>query len=90
MTRQECTDCLRMVIEDEYGAALNNFLGKECRRKSSTRLFGSVQLRYGALKWQWAQALKKGDYTRSAALLRTTAVTAKGKTSTGPCEPPRR
>lgn len=80
MTRQECTDCLRMVIEDEYGAALNNFLGKEVPQNvfdaACSVLFNCGT---GALKWKWAQALKKGDYTRSAALLRTTAVTAKGK-----------
>lgn len=80
MTRQECTDCLRMVIEEEYGAALNNFLGKEVPQNvfdaACSVLFNCG---IGALKWKWAKALKNGDYTRSAAFLRTTAITAKRK-----------
>ncbi len=80
MTRQECEECLVMVMDGEYGAALNKFFGKDVPQNVFDAACSVIyNCGIGALKWQWAQAMKAGDYAQAAALLRTTAITSKGK-----------
>jgi lysozyme len=80
MTRQECEECLVMVMDGEYGAALNRFFGKDVPQNVFDAACSVVyNCGIGSLKWQWAQAMKSGDYPAAAALLLTTAVTSKGR-----------
>lgn len=85
MTRDEADDALRFMCEQEYGAAVNKHLGT---KKVAQHVFdGAVSPVYnlgpGSLKWKWAVALKAGDVTEAAKLLRTTGTTAKGKKLNG-------
>jgi lysozyme len=80
MTRQECEECLIMVMDGEYGAYVNKFFGKDVPQHVFDAACSVVyNCGPGALKWQWAQAMKSGDYPQAAALLKTTAITSKGK-----------
>jgi lysozyme len=80
LTRQEGTEILSLLFDEEYGAAVNAFLGKDVPQHVFDAM-ASVTFNCGpgCLKWKWAQAAKAGDYARAASLLRTTAVTARGK-----------
>jgi len=81
MTRAEADEVLRQLARDEYGAALNKFLGKtQVPQHVWDGAFSPVfNLGPGALNWKWAAALKAGDFTEAARLLRTTGTTARGK-----------
>jgi GH24 family phage-related lysozyme (muramidase) len=79
MNRAEAEAALIVVFAEEYGKAVNDFLGASVAQNvfdgmaSTTYNCGA-----GALEWKWAAAAKDGDYARCATLLRTTATTAKG------------
>lgn len=80
MTRAEADDCLQFMVAREYGAAVNKFLGKPVAQHVFDGTVSPVyNLGPGSLDWKWASAVKAGDYSRAAALLRTTGTTAKGK-----------
>lgn len=81
MTRQECDECLIQVMDGEYGPAVNRFfLGQTVPQNVFDAACSVVyNCGIGALQWQWAKAMQRGEYAEAAALLRTTAVTAKGR-----------
>jgi lysozyme len=80
LTRAEGDEILILLFAEEYGAAVNRFLGKAVPQNVFDAM-ASVTFNCGAgcLKWKWAQAAKAGDYKKAAKLLETTAVTAQGK-----------
>ena len=80
LTRKEGDDILVLLFDEEYGAAVKAFLGKDVPQHVFDAM-ASVTFNCGpgCLKWKWAQAAKKGDYRTAADLLKTTAVTARGK-----------
>lgn len=85
MTRAEADDALRYMVDQEYGAAVSKFLGA---RKVAQYTFDAMasavyNLGAGALRWKWASAVKSGDLTEAARLLRKTGTTAKGRTLKG-------
>lgn len=84
MTRAEADDALRMLMADEYGAAVNSFLGKTVPQHVFDAMCSmTFNCGAGALQWKWAKAAKAGDYRMSAGLLRNTATTASGKRLAG-------
>lgn len=84
LTRSEGDEILSLLFQEEYGAAVNKFLGKNVPQHVFDAM-ASVTFNCGAgcLKWKWAQAAKAGDYSTAAKLLRTTAITAQGKKLAG-------
>ena len=80
MTRAEADDALAYLIDQEYGAAVSDFLGGAVPQHVFDGAVSPVyNLGTGALEWKWAAALKRGDIGEAARLLRTTGTTAKGK-----------
>lgn len=80
MTQHEADDALQFLVAREYGKAVNDFLGKRVPQHVYDAMVSAVfNLGPGALRWKWAAAAKRGDYSESARLLRRTGVTAKGK-----------
>jgi GH24 family phage-related lysozyme (muramidase) len=79
MTRAECEAVLRLLVQDEYGAAVNSFLGKKVPQHVFDAM-ASVAFNAGpgSLAWTWAREAKAGNYAAAAERLKTTAVTAKG------------
>lgn len=84
MTREEADEVLLILFRDEYGKAVNDFLGRPVAQHVFDGMASVVfNCGAGSLKWKWAAAAKAGDYVKAADLLRTTAVTAGGKTLAG-------
>jgi GH24 family phage-related lysozyme (muramidase) len=85
MTRQEANEALRYLFDQEYGKAVNTFLGnKKIPQHAFDAAASAVyNLGPGALKWKWAAALKQGNLVRAAELLRKTGTTAGGRTLRG-------
>jgi lysozyme len=80
MTQAEADACLQFMVEREYGAAVNKFLGKTVPQHVFDGTVSPVyNLGPGSLEWKWAAAVKAGEYRRAAELLRSTGTTAKGK-----------
>jgi GH24 family phage-related lysozyme (muramidase) len=81
MTRAECEAVLRLLVDEEYGAAVNTFLGGRDVPQHVFDAMSSVAFNAGpgSLKWSWAREARAGNYAAAADRLRTTAVTAKGK-----------
>ncbi|KQQ85085.1 peptidoglycan-binding protein [Aureimonas sp. Leaf324] len=79
MTRAEADDAFLFLMREEYGAAVNEFLGREVPQHAFDGM-GSVVFNAGAgtLTDRWAQAAKRGDWMTAAELLKTTRTTAKG------------
>lgn len=78
ITRDEADMLLQRMVDAEYGAAVN----REIAPKKQHHYDGASSMTFncgtGALKWKWAQALKAGNVSEAARLLRTTAITANG------------
>lgn len=80
MTREEAEACLRYLCEQEYGKAVNTFLGKKVEQHVFDGMTSPVfNLGPGSLKWRWAQAVKAGNLNDAAAKLRVTGTTAQGR-----------
>lgn len=80
MTRDEAEACLRYLCEQEYGKAVNVFLGKKVAQHVFDGMTSPVfNLGPGSLKWRWAQAVKAGNLNDAAAKLRVTGTTAQGR-----------
>lgn len=79
MTEAEALHVLGLLIEREYAPPVDaKFKG----RKVNVREGGydtTFNCGNGALDWKWAAAIARGDVAGGAALLRTTATTAKGQ-----------
>lgn len=83
MTRAEADQALIYLADEEYGAAVNRFLGKTVPQNVFDSMLSMVfNCGPGSLDWIWAQLAKNGDYDAAAERLRTTAVTAKRKDGT--------
>ena len=84
MTREEAQTVLIALFREEYGAAVDKFLGRPVAQNVFDGMASVVfNCGAGSLKWKWAQAIKSGDIKGGAKLLETTAVTAKGKRLAG-------
>lgn len=84
MTRAEADDALVYLADEEYGAAVNKFLGKTVPQNVFDAMLSMVfNCGAGSLDWTWAQLAKNGDYDAAAERLRSTAVTAGGKRLNG-------
>lgn len=83
ITREASLQLLPLVVDAEYGAAVSKALGplKQSHYDGSSSM--TFNCGPGALKWKWAQALKRGDVAAAARHLRVTAVTANGKRLSG-------
>lgn len=79
MTREEADALLPVLFREEYGKAVDTFLGKPVPQHVFDGMSSVVfNCGAGSLRWKWAAAAKTGDYTKSADLLRNTAVAAGG------------
>lgn len=84
MTREEADTVLLYLFREEYGKAVNDFLGKAVPQHVFDGMASPVfNLGPGALAWRWAQAAKAGDYKLAANLLETTGTTAQGRKLSG-------
>lgn len=84
MTRAEADQALIYIVAQEYGAAVNRFLGKDVAQHVYDGTTSPVfNLGPGSLDWKWAAAVKRGDYAQAAELLRSTGTTAGGKVLRG-------
>lgn len=84
MTRAEADQALIYLADEEYGAAVNRFLGKTVPINVFDAMLSMVfNCGAGSLDWTWAQLAKNGDYDAAAERLRTTAITAQGKRLAG-------
>jgi lysozyme len=84
MTRAEAAEVLIVLMREEYGAAVNRFLGQTVAQHVFDAM-ASVTFNCGAgtLSDRWAAAAKRGDMAAAADLLKTTRVTAKGRRLAG-------
>lgn len=79
MTRSEADDALVVLADEEYGAAVNKFLGKTVPQNVFDSMTSVVfNCGAGSLDWEWARLAKVGDYQGSANRLLTTATKANG------------
>jgi len=84
MTRSEADNCLRYLCQDEYGKAVNDFLGHDVPPHVFDAMTSVVfNCGAGTLDDRWAIAAKRADYATAARFLETTRVTAKGKKLAG-------
>lgn len=84
MTRSEADNCLRYLCQDEYGKAVNDFLGHDVPPHVFDAMTSVVfNCGAGTLDDRWAIAAKRADYVTAARFLETTRVTAKGKKLAG-------
>ena len=84
MTRAEAEAVLLLLFREEYGKAVNDFLGKSVPQHVFDGMASPVfNLGPGSLNWNWAKAAKVGDYVKAATLLKTTGTTAGGKKLAG-------
>lgn len=84
MTRDEAEKALIYCFANEYGRAVNTFLGHDVPQNVFDGMASPVyNLGTGSLQWRWAGFAKAGDYPSCAAALRITGTTAKGKTLAG-------
>lgn len=79
MSDAEMFDALKTLIRDEYGAAVVSKIkpGKQHWYDGATS--ACFNMGPGSLDWKWGRALAEGNASRSAALLRNTGTTARGK-----------
>lgn len=79
ITRDQNAIILQKAADEEYGAAVN----RDIHPREQHQYDGATSVCFncgpGAAKWKWARALARGDVKASAQLLKTTAVTARGK-----------
>ena len=84
MTLDEADAALRYICAQEYGKAVNIFLGKTVAQHVFDGTTSPVfNLGPGSLKWKWAAAVKAGDLATAAERLRDTGTTAGGKKLAG-------
>ncbi|MCP5099875.1 MAG: glycoside hydrolase family protein [Chloroflexi bacterium] len=84
MTKAEADDCLRYLVDNEYGLAVNNITKSGTPQHAFDAACSMVyNCGPGALRWKWGKAYKAGNFRLSADLLTTTATTAKGKKLAG-------
>lgn len=76
LTAAENDAILILLCAEEYGAAVNRFLGKEVPQHVFDGMVSPVfNCGAGALQWTWAAAAKAGNYHDAAVRLAVTAVT---------------
>lgn len=80
ITREEAEAALIEICHEEYGHAVEVFLDKVVPQHVFDAMTSVVyNLGPGALHWKWAAAVKRGDYSKAASLLRTTGITVHGR-----------
>jgi lysozyme len=70
---------LKRLVDEEYGAAVTERLGALPQHQHDAACSVAYNLGPRALTWRWARALKAGDPTRAAAILRDNYNTARGR-----------
>lgn len=83
ITRAEAEMLLQRMVDAEYGAAVNRDIAPKKQHHYDGASSTTFNCGTGALKWKWAQALKAGNVSEAARLLRTTAITANGRKLVG-------
>ena len=83
ITRAEADMLLQRMVDAEYGAAVNRDIAPKKQHHYDGASSMTFNCGTGALKWKWAQALKAGNVSEAARLLRTTAITANGRKLAG-------
>lgn len=79
MTREEADQVLVRLMREEYGKAVNVKLPRLKQHQFDASASMTFNCGAGSLEWKWADALRAGAISTAAELLRTTAITAKGK-----------
>jgi len=80
MTREECAEALKYLVDREYGKAVNDFMRKDMPQHRFDAMCSVVyNCGPGALGWKWAKLIKSNNVKAGASRLKVTAVTAKGK-----------
>lgn len=78
MTRAEADQCLVFLCREEYGKAVNKFMGKQVDQHVFDGMVSPVyNLGPGSLGWKWAGFIRAGDIAAGATALMTTGTTAK-------------
>ncbi len=84
MTRAEADQCLVFICREEYGKAVNKFMGKQVDQHVFDGMVSPVyNLGPRSLGWKWAGFIRNGDIPAGANALKTTGTTAKGKKLAG-------
>lgn len=79
IAREEADDILRLIIERDYGKAVNDRLGQIEQHQFDAAVSFVFNVGPRGLKWRWAQSLAEGNIKDAAKRLRNTATTAQGK-----------
>lgn len=85
MTLNEIDQCLKILVDQEYGKAVVNFLGHTVVAQHVFDAMVSMVFNCGpgSLKWQWAQHIKAGNLKTACEYWRKTATTDNGKSVKG-------
>lgn len=83
ITRAENDMLLEMLLNEEYGAAVNRVLPNLTQAQFDAAASVTFNCGPGTLKDRWALALGKGNIAEAARLLKGTRVTAQGKRLAG-------
>lgn len=84
ISREEADDALKFIIDNEYGKAVNDFLGQIVPQNVYDGMCSTVfNCGPGSLEWSWAALIKDGKIDEGANRLKTTATTASGRTLPG-------
>lgn len=76
MTDAEIDEVLRLVFDEEYGAAVARFFGRDVAQNVFDGTASAVfNMGKGSLNWRWAQAVNDNDLDRGAELLQTVGIT---------------
>lgn len=81
MTRAEANQAKAMLFREEYGKAVNDWLGGKTIPQHQFDAIGSIVFNCGAgtLNDKWAQAFQRGNVKEAARLMAGTRTTARGK-----------
>lgn len=79
MSQADAAQVLEHMIASEYRPPVDRALPRARKNQRDGATSTVYNAGPGALQWKWAQALARGDVSESARLLRTTAVTSRGR-----------
>lgn len=83
LSREEANKLLLKLVDEEYATPVRKLLPGLDQARFDAAVSAVYNLGAGALNWRWAKALLAGDFSRAAALLARTGVTAGGKRLAG-------
>jgi len=72
LTKEQCYETLKILVDEEYGHAVNEALGKAIpQHQFDAAVHAIYNMGPKAVTWRWFLALKAGDIKEAAHLLRT-------------------